>query len=988
MGSDSAWNVFDIPSATREATAFAPRKEGVALGDAPAQQIPAFMASGTGKRSEDFDQLRTRLIEVLDRLNHIEALANPDTGRAEVERLHQDLSRLTEDVVRASGHWAIHIAALAADLQNLTATLDGVRAESSSSFSQCRTLLQQGAATHAGQADASAVTGGAHARMMAKLDEVRFAASQSFDALDKRMGLARQNVERLDPRYGRQEQMSGRGRSVLGGDLAEFQWNDPLTAAPPVSRLALAGQTLEQLEQKYRRIAQALSDRLFALDGRLDAAHRESQETLGALDSRLTAIDQALKRLDPRHDEPAQKLADSISSLGDRLDMVLVEASRASSALEQRLGQIAAQSDERHIASKVRHEALSERLEELRLDGSRAAGTLKDRLAVIDQSLADMDHRYDAVALTVTDGMAMLGGKLDAVRSDASRSAAEWEQRLAQGLSGLDEKLGGVRRESSQNAVELEQYLARVQSQLDELHAHHSKMAQNLPAAQARETAAADVASRLELKLANLESHAVQPVADERLANLERRVSELASRTEAAKPVLPALPPEANDAQHSLVAEQAAAAVVSSTLPAASASEKPSTVGPGQSSIASPGNAADPSAELPPFPEVEGANIADPPPFAATDTTPLSAPEPAASSAREYLAAARLSAQAAAEHASGHRTEARSHILPPPAQIFASAKVKTGSAILLGAVGLLAVTTLGLHAVLKGATNAGNSLISPSSGLKSARGTHPGLQRVAAQVHTALPGTVDIASTSVLLHATPVTASDKDTAQRLDAQPRSATTAEAAHISVDLSRIRFLANAGDSRAELILGLYDLRGDADHSDAAQAAKWLQLAAAHGEPVAQYRLGTLYAKGLGVRADAAKAFHWYEAAAKSGNRKAMQNLAIDCVQGHGTAKDPARAVRWFTQAAELGLVDAQFNLAVLHEQGLGVSLSLPDAYRWFGIAAKYGDLESKVRVDALSAQIPESDRAAAEKAIADFKLSPMDAHANAAPDLPST
>ena len=993
MGTGSAWNVSDIPFAARDAAALASRRESIVLGDQPAKRTPAIVRPGSSRRSQEFDQLRARLVEALDRLNHIVAEANPDTSRGTVQRLHQDLSRLTEDVAGASGHSAIEVAAMAADWQNLAGTLDEVRAESSAAFSQCRALLRQGTGVmKVGQADPSAALGGFLARVVTKLAEVRVTASHAFDALDKHLALTRQSLERLDPHYGRKELAAV--RSAPGSSLDAILSHELQSTSPAEPIFALDGQALERLGQRYRRIAQALSDSLSALGDRLDAAYRQSGEALGAFDARLAVIDQSLERFDHRHHETAQKLAESISSLADRLDMALFEASRKSSALEQRLAQIAAQSDERQCASKDQQEALSGRLDEVRLDASHAAGTLKDRFATLEQTLADMDRRYDVVAQTVTDGVAMLGGKLDAVRSDASRSSAEWEQRLARGLSAVEEKVGGVRRESSQNASELEQYLARVQSQLDELHAHHSKASQNLPAAQAREAATAAVASRLELKLAQLEAHVVKPAADERIATLERKVSEIASRTEAAKHALPALHSGDNESQRNSVGEQASAAIVSSAVefspPAASASDKPPTVGPEQPSMTSLGSAADPSAELPPFPQVEGTHVPDGSLLAAGEAK-AAVPEPVTRSATEYLAAARLSAQASAEHASGGRAESRGHALLPAAHIFAAGKVKAGSAILLGAVGLIAATSLGLHAILRGATLAGNSLVIPSSGQKSARGAQHGPQRMAGpvgQMPTASPGVRDIFLKSAALDAAPMTSSGTDPATTLDAQHPRMTSAETARISADLSRIRSLANAGDSRAELILGLYDLRAGGEQVDVVQAAKWLELAAAHGEPVAQYRLGIMYAKGIGVRADAAKAFHWYEAAAKSGNRKAMQNLAIDCVQGRGTAKDPVRAVRWFTQAAELGLVDAQFNLAVLHEQGVGVSLSLPDAYRWFGIAAKYGDQESKGRVDALSGQIRETDRAAAERAIADFKLSPMDARANSAPQLPAS
>lgn len=210
-------------------------------------------------------------------------------------------------------------------------------------------------------------------------------------------------------------------------------------------------------------------------------------------------------------------------------------------------------------------------------------------------------------------------------------------------------------------------------------------------------------------------------------------------------------------------------------------------------------------------------------------------------------------------------------------------------------------------------------------------------------------------------------------------RPNAKTQSLAASPSVspaDRTRLAVLADAGNSQAQLLLGLQELGG----ADKAAAAKWLERAALQGEPVAQYRMGALYAEGRGVPKDDAKAFHWYAAAAQAGNRKAMSNLAVAYAQGNGTAKNPEEAARWFSKAAQLGLVDAQFDLAVLYERGLGVPQSLLDAYRWYLIAAKAGDRESRDRIEALSSQLAPTDRAAAEAAADQFKALPTNARAN--------
>jgi localization factor PodJL len=200
-----------------------------------------------------------------------------------------------------------------------------------------------------------------------------------------------------------------------------------------------------------------------------------------------------------------------------------------------------------------------------------------------------------------------------------------------------------------------------------------------------------------------------------------------------------------------------------------------------------------------------------------------------------------------------------------------------------------------------------------------------------------------------------------------------------------LDRLSALANEGNPKAEMIVGLKYIDGDGVGVDESQAAKWLERAAESGEAVAQYRLGTLYERGRGVPADPALALHWYQLAANAGNRKAMHNLAVAYAQGSGTPKDFAEAARWFSKAANLGLADSQFNLAVLYERGLGVPQSLLDAYKWYAIAAASGDTESKARLDVLSTQLGADAREAAQHAADQFKPAAFDPAVNVPPQM---
>lgn len=218
----------------------------------------------------------------------------------------------------------------------------------------------------------------------------------------------------------------------------------------------------------------------------------------------------------------------------------------------------------------------------------------------------------------------------------------------------------------------------------------------------------------------------------------------------------------------------------------------------------------------------------------------------------------------------------------------------------------------------------------------------------------------------------------------LPPQPTQVPTAQpAGRAPAPLDRLTQAANSGNAKAQLIVGLKYLDGDGIPANETEAAKWLTKAAEADEPVAEYRLGTLYERGRGVPADAAKAARWYQAAANHGSRKAMHNLAVAYAEGAGMKKDYVEASRWFLKAANLGLSDSQFNLAVLYERGLGVPQNLVDAFKWYAIAAAQGDAESKSRLAAISSQLDNEARGAAQHAADSFHPGQLDARANVAP-----
>jgi len=204
-------------------------------------------------------------------------------------------------------------------------------------------------------------------------------------------------------------------------------------------------------------------------------------------------------------------------------------------------------------------------------------------------------------------------------------------------------------------------------------------------------------------------------------------------------------------------------------------------------------------------------------------------------------------------------------------------------------------------------------------------------------------------------------------------------------LAAPLDRLTLLANKGNAKAQMIVGLKYLKGDGVAANDTQAAYWFMRAAKGEDPIAENLLGSLFQAGHGVPADTVQAMHWYEAAAQQGNRHAMSNLAGLYAAGKDGERNLAEAARWFEQSANLGYVDAQFNLAVLFERGDGVPQSLLDAYKWYSIAASSGDPVAKTRADAISTQVSPDELQAAQQAVANFKPQPLNRAANDVPSM---
>ena len=84
---------------------------------------------------------------------------------------------------------------------------------------------------------------------------------------------------------------------------------------------------------------------------------------------------------------------------------------------------------------------------------------------------------------------------------------------------------------------------------------------------------------------------------------------------------------------------------------------------------------------------------------------------------------------------------------------------------------------------------------------------------------------------------------------------------------------------------------------------------------GDTKAQLRMGLAFEFGQGVAKDMDKAMHWYHIAADRGDPVAQTDLGYLYEIGANGQKDPSEAAKWYLRAAVSGFTRAKFNLGVL-------------------------------------------------------------------------
>jgi hypothetical protein len=180
---------------------------------------------------------------------------------------------------------------------------------------------------------------------------------------------------------------------------------------------------------------------------------------------------------------------------------------------------------------------------------------------------------------------------------------------------------------------------------------------------------------------------------------------------------------------------------------------------------------------------------------------------------------------------------------------------------------------------------------------------------------------------------------------------------------------RPLAEEGDARSQVKVGVMYALGKGVRQDDGEALKWYRLAASQGDALGQFKVGVMYALGKGVKQNNAEAVKWYRMAAEQGNALAEALLGSAYAVGKGVSKNYAEAAKWFILAADQGHRDGQFTLGLMYALGRGVPQNYIAAHMWLSLAAAQGDEPAAIKRGEIArmmtpTQVAEAQRLASE------------------------
>jgi TPR repeat protein len=159
-----------------------------------------------------------------------------------------------------------------------------------------------------------------------------------------------------------------------------------------------------------------------------------------------------------------------------------------------------------------------------------------------------------------------------------------------------------------------------------------------------------------------------------------------------------------------------------------------------------------------------------------------------------------------------------------------------------------------------------------------------------------------------------------------------------------VEEFRQLAEAGDARAETMMGLiYHVGAPNVTIDQVEATSWLRRAADQKNARALYDLGDVYTTNGSANAE--REAEYFKQSAALGNGRGEGALGDSYILGRGVPKDPAQGVHWLEQAAAQGVVSSEAELGRIYYNGDIVTRSYERARPLLEKAAAEGDADAQ-------------------------------------------
>jgi uncharacterized protein len=157
--------------------------------------------------------------------------------------------------------------------------------------------------------------------------------------------------------------------------------------------------------------------------------------------------------------------------------------------------------------------------------------------------------------------------------------------------------------------------------------------------------------------------------------------------------------------------------------------------------------------------------------------------------------------------------------------------------------------------------------------------------------------------------------------------------------------LRRAGNAGDFRAQFLLGQAYCEGRGTPVDAVEGLHWYRLAAHAGDVMAMNMVGRCHERGWGTCIDESLAAAWYRKAARSGHDWGMYNYANLLATGRGVAENRSEALRLYREAAQQGHAKSMNLVGRYLEEGWEVPRDVDAARDWYRRSAEAGDFRGQ-------------------------------------------